>query len=262
MSRTRRPGPGQLGLFTPAPARPAGLPLCLYDSPARGLQARAAEFEAWKAQHGSSGSQLRAHAWTLGIGGGPGKSTARCQAATLSVDLRQPLRGEDHGLECRCTDADVYLYRGACRGCAWEGEPQPGLGSENLAAEDALDHAWPGWRDLPVIHRKPGSPKAAAGWLERVTAEYPAGWLEAGGPIRTWRTGLGTRHVPGYGPFGGYDAGVVFFEPPCPCQPNPHRVCAGHRDMIRAFEAQYPGGLWECDTCGATARLDRIERIR
>lgn len=199
----------ELDLFGP-PETPALLPLCLYRSAARGVAARAAEFEAWQVQHGSFGSLIRAHAWTSRAGAGPDTLTDRCQAAVLAVDLRQPVRGEDPGLECSCTEADVYLYRGACRraGCAWEGPPRDGLDAENPAAEDALDHAWPGWRDLPVLDRSPDDKKAAARWLERVTAAHPAGWLDAGGPIRTWRTGLGNRHVPGRAPGGGYDVGV------------------------------------------------------
>jgi len=181
-------------------------PLCLYHSPARGLAARAAGFEAWRKEHGSFGSLLRAHAWTLQIGGAPGTPADRCQAAVLSVDLRPDLRHPDEGPGCDCTAADAYLYRGACRGCDWEA-PVP-RDDENAAAEDALDHAHPGWRDLPVMPTMPGDPKKLARWTAEVSAVYPAGWLEAAGPVRTWRQGLGTRHVPGRSPWGGYDVGV------------------------------------------------------
>jgi hypothetical protein len=203
-ARTALQAAGQLELFDASPP-----PLCLHYSAARGLPARIAEFAAWQAEHGSFGSMLRAHAWTPSMGGAPDSPADRCQAAVMSVDLRRHPRDGDRGLKCRCTAADAYLYRGACRCCDWEGVPRPGLEAENLAAEDALDHAWPGWRDLPAVVQKPDNPKSAPRWLERVTAAYPAGWLEAGGPIRTWRQPLGTRHVPGYGPFGGYDAGVL-----------------------------------------------------
>jgi hypothetical protein len=202
-----------------APEVPS-LPLCLLGSQARGIAARTAEFEAWEKQHGSFGSLLRAHAWTLQIGGAPGTLTDRCQAAVLSVDLRQNLKHPVEGLECDCTGADEYLYRGACRCCDWEGPPRPGLAAENLATEDVLDHAWPGWRDLPVVARPPdgrgtestGNRKrdeARDRWIAHVSALYPAGWLEAGGPIRTLRKGpYGHRHVPGATPFGGHDIGV------------------------------------------------------
>jgi hypothetical protein len=47
--------------------------------------------------------------------------------------------------------------------------------------------------------------EAMARWAAEVDAIYPTGWLESGGPIRTSRTGCGTRHVPDHTGFGGYD---------------------------------------------------------
>jgi hypothetical protein len=185
----------------------ASLPLCLYRSPARGPAARAAEFGAWKQEHGSFGSRLRAHAWVPDGFGDDVTPSPRCQATTLSVNLRPD---DAYPLACRCTEAGALLYRGACRHCDWEGPEQR---RESPAAEDALDHAWPGWRVLPVLPPFPGTDKARPAWLEKATAAYPAGWLEAGGPVRTQRTGqYDTRHVPCRGPFGGYDAGVVVAE--------------------------------------------------
>jgi hypothetical protein len=100
-------------------------------------------------------------------------------------------------------------YRGACLGCGWAGGP---VDSENDAAEDAHDHAWPGWRNLPPVLGPPspdGSPKEydkrKARWLEKVAPVFPAGWLEGGGPIRTARKAPGNRHVPLRTPYGGYD---------------------------------------------------------
>jgi hypothetical protein len=66
-------------------------------------------------------------------------------------------------------------------------------------------HTWPGWQQLPVVRRVPEERKARARWIADVTAAYPPGWLEDGGPIRTARTGAGSRHVPTRTPFGGYD---------------------------------------------------------
>jgi Family of unknown function (DUF6349) len=176
-------------------------PLCLYHSPARGLPARAAEFEAWRKEHGSFGSRIRSHAW-IAVISDPASPAVRCQSAVLSCDIRDD--GDD--LSCDCTSIGLLLYRGACRGCTWEAlQPRE---DENAAAEDALDHAWSGWRDLPVMPGMPGDPKKLARWTADVSAAYPAGWLEAAGPVRTWRQGLGTRHVPGRSPWGGYDVGV------------------------------------------------------
>jgi hypothetical protein len=98
------------------------------------------------------------------------------------------------------------MYRGACRHCEWEGDPRR---SENSAAEDALGHSWPGWRDLPLVGHIPEERKARARWIETVNRAYPAGWLEGGRPIRALRTPPGTRHAASATPFGGYDVGVV-----------------------------------------------------
>ena len=179
-------------------------PLCLYGSSARGLAARASEFEAWCTEHGHFGSLLRAHAWHPHAYGALNTPTGRCQAAVLDVDLRPH---DSFPAECECTEAGALLYRGACRGCDWESSrPRD---DENVAAEDALDHAWSGWRILPVMPTMPGDPKKLARWTAELSAAYPDGWLEAAGPVRTWRQGLGTRHVPGRSPWGGYDVGVL-----------------------------------------------------
>lgn len=106
-----------------------------------------------------------------------------------------------------------HFYRGACFGCDWKGPERHG--SENVAVEDAHDHAWPGWRDLPAAPDKPsaaamGDKKALARWHKQIfviaLGGYPPGWVERGGaPIVTVRTPPGTRHVDGSSPWGGYD---------------------------------------------------------
>ena len=194
--------PGQLDLFAAIEEAKLGGPApTLYGSPTRGLTARADEFAGWRAAHGSFGSTGRSHAWTVCLTC-PDTPTERCQPTVLSADLRCDC---DRYEQCSCL-GDL-MYRGACRRCDWEGEPHD---RENAAAEDACDHAWPGWRELPVVSAVPEERKKRAAWVERVTELYPAGWLEDGGPIRTARSRGGTRHVPGRTPFGGYDlAGVA-----------------------------------------------------
>jgi len=104
-------------------------------------------------------------------------------------------------------------YRGACLGCGWV-SPRThwmGAGGENAAVEDAHDHTHPGWRDLPVVAAIPSidSParhkQAIVRWRAAWERVLPAGWLDQGGPIRTKRSPLATRHVPGRAPGGGYD---------------------------------------------------------
>jgi len=151
--------------------------------------------------YGNANSNRNSHAWRVNITC-PDTPTDRCQPTVLSADLR-----------CDCLDecfcVGDLLYRGACRSCGWEGEP---VDEENSAAEDACDHAWPGWRELPVVARVPDDGKRHDAWAKRVAATYPTGWLAGGGPIRTQRSGVGTRHVPGRTPFGGYDMAVAIAD--------------------------------------------------
>ena len=104
-------------------------------------------------------------------------------------------------------------YRGACLGCGWI-SPRTHLlqaGGENAAVEDAHDHTHPGWRDLPVVAALPsidsptGQGRMTGRWRATWEPLLPAGWLDSGGPIRTKRSPLATRHVPGRAPGGGYD---------------------------------------------------------
>ena len=199
--------PGQLDMLAEIEAedreamlrRPAR---CIYQSPARGLATRAAELEAWVAEYHNFNSLARSHAWRPQFGS-PESPAKRCQPTTLVADTRPP-----HGSpppDCAC-DTDALMYRGACRNPACNWESPAAVRDENLAAEDACGHAWPGWWDLPVMDSKPYGKEAD--WLKEAKRRYPAGWIEAGGPIRTTRTPGATRHH--YAPeWGGFDLGVI-----------------------------------------------------
>lgn len=206
---------------------------CLYDSPAQGFAVRVAEFALWCDAYGSFGSYRRSHAWrtrSVHFHGRP-DDVARYQLdrhepVPLGCDLRRdrhrdgtwepvPSCGHDADAEVHPDLFRGLKYRGACRktGCDWEG---PVRDSENTAVEDGLDHAWPVWRDLPTVPRAPdlgGNPnpygkarQTLDAWIAKVNAVYPAEWLESGGPIRTLRRPMETRHVECHTPFGGYDA--------------------------------------------------------
>jgi hypothetical protein len=96
-------------------------------------------------------------------------------------------------------------YRGACHECGWIGEV---VASENAAAEHANDHAHPGWRELPVLTGyRYDDLKLMARLARELAPAFPVGWAERCGPVITWRTPPGTRHVPGHGLFGGYCMG-------------------------------------------------------
>jgi Family of unknown function (DUF6349) len=68
------------------------------------------------------------------------------------------------------------------------------LERENDAVEAGMDHAWPGWRTLPVVAERPhhGKPEIRR-WLVTVTAAYPPRWVTAGGPVRNARPLYATR---------------------------------------------------------------------
>lgn len=118
------------------------------------------------------------------------------------------------------------VYRGACLGCGWVSDVDRwlGEGGENAAVEDALDHTHPGFRDLPCVPPSPEGAKAedrAAKMRDEWAPSHPDGWVASAGPTWTWRTGCGTRHVPGRGLYGGYDLGRPWTGEGQPPKPSP-----------------------------------------
>jgi hypothetical protein len=175
----------------------------MFGDDARGFFNRVASAAAWSAAYGHFDCLRRSRAWRAEIGGGRGdEPTEVCRPITLTADLRC----DHHREDCSCV-GDL-VYRGACLHCHWEGGTCDG---HNNAVEDAHDHTWPGWRDLPCVPRRPEPGTSAkqksrlARWAETVNEVYPDGWLKGGGPIRTARGQYGTRHVPDHTGFGGYD---------------------------------------------------------
>jgi hypothetical protein len=170
----------------------------IYGTSARGYFNRLAAAASWVGRHGNFDSNLRSHAWRAACGCPDSRYPAEdeCRPAVLTADLRCHLYAQD----CSCVGGPVY--RGAYLRCDWEGEVRAG---ENTATEDAHDHAWPGWRHLPIVPRCPENQKARPLWLAAVNDLYPTGWLETGGPIRTACQQYVTRHVPNHTGFGGYD---------------------------------------------------------
>jgi hypothetical protein len=125
--------------------------------------------------------------WDFGRGfQGEVALTERCIATLLSVDVYPPDWGPG------IAGCGGVLYRSACTGCPWEGEPTI---DEDLALAGACDHAWPGWRDLPIVDRRQSLKPEH--WLDQLEDDYEAvmpGWRESGAPIRTRRDGpVGTR---------------------------------------------------------------------
>jgi hypothetical protein len=188
----------------------------MFGDTARGFFARVEAMRVWDDTYGHFDCLRRSHGWrdeigNSGFGRGRIARTEVCRPTTLTADLRC----EHWDIDCCCV-SDL-VYRGACLHCAWEGEIRD---DHNSAVEDAHDHTWPGWRDLPIVDRRPepGTNKkqttAMHRWINAVDGVYPDGWLEAGGPIRTARGYYGTRHVTNHTGFGGYDlCGEIEPEP-------------------------------------------------
>jgi hypothetical protein len=159
---------------------------------------------------------------------------------------------------CYCLTA--VLARGICLGCGWSGPIRhPEAGGEHVAVEDAHDHAFPGWRDLPVVPKRPewGESKAARKamqtWAARLAQVYPVGWLERGGPIRTDRGpigSIGTRHVPEVAGYGGYDLSAT---------PSFEQLTAAQQEEVTIY-AQLLDEQWQVRTARAqAARVAEVE---
>lgn len=119
---------------------------------------------------------------------------------------------QEHGRgKCSCVGGLVDRMICACGWCS----AVTCDGNANVEAWHDLH--WPGWRDLPVVpealrprgggisdhngmDKKAG--KRALAW---VIEHYPLEWQKQGAPVITERSGIGTAHVPGYSPWGGYD---------------------------------------------------------
>lgn len=110
--------------------------------------------------------------------------------------------GDPLGPLCQCVGS--ITAQAICSRCSWHH-----IGTEAECVEAWHDHAFPGWRDLPTLPGKlrggmgPTSmtPKLEA-WLED---NYPPAFRVPGAPILTERPSYGSRHVPNYNPFGGFD---------------------------------------------------------
>lgn len=109
------------------------------------------------------------------------------------------------GRICQCVGTTVT--QAICAECSWHH-----IGTEREVIEAWHDHAFPGWRDLPVLPTKlrgtMGGTKMTPKLEEWLEANYPAEFRIPGAPILTTREKFGTRSVPGYSPFGGYDLSV------------------------------------------------------
>lgn len=184
----------QLDIFTVLEAneraeRTAHLPRAFTDSTKFTAAELADAYEAWADENGRFDCVRRSRMW----------HPAFCEP--FGVDqphsawvMQADLRCDHYGETCCCVTG--YLYRVYCPDCQWWTQPTEGEGG---AVRSYHDHCWPGWRELPVLTRPNLDRKP------KLPSDYPQEWQVPGAPIRTHRTGIGTRNVPGYSPFGGYD---------------------------------------------------------
>ncbi|MFC8449534.1 DUF6349 family protein [Kitasatospora sp. NPDC057223] len=141
-----------------------------------------------------------------GFNGGRPPTATKQHAATLI----ERIWGKPDPTNPDADPADlwVYLRRGACTACPWEG---PNRRDHNQAIEDALDHTHPAWRQLPTMPAGISGKRAAQLAAHR-NAVYPTGWFDSGGPLKVTTTTRRARHEPGRSPGGGYH--VKVYEPP------------------------------------------------
>jgi hypothetical protein len=184
------------------------VPRLFADRDCIGYAQRVWAWEQWVETYGHFDSIRISHAWIPSMITRPrDEPPDHCQAASLHASLYCGHHRWEDETPCQCVGGT--LHRGMCLYCDWEG---PDRVSERKAIEDAHDHAWPGWRDLPVVPRWPeeGSGKkkgmARAAWWAKVHELYPPGWVEQGGPILTRRqTGSTGAHQGWSHPHGGWD---------------------------------------------------------
>ncbi|MFZ2749523.1 MAG: DUF6349 family protein [Propioniciclava sp.] len=154
-----------------------------------------AAFEHWCFLNGHFGSIDRSHMWHRYSWGRDEVAFGEHSIAVFTASL-QVERGAE-GPTVRPTQA-------ICEPCQWHHI----CGGESEAVEAWHDHAVPGWRELPVmpfeirVRDEKGFTKLARKWIE---VHYPPHMQIPGAPIITERSPLGTRHVPGGSPCGGYD---------------------------------------------------------
>jgi len=113
----------------------------------------------------------------------------------------------EHPQDGPCCCVGGVIHRGVC-GCGWVSSINP---DEDPAVAEWHDHAWNGWRTLPVV---PSSvPKDAAKKVrEWMDESYPMGWVRPGVPVITIRSAGGTRSVAGRAPMGGFDLSSTLLE--------------------------------------------------
>lgn len=167
-----------------------------------------AGWDRWIAVHGHFNSINASHMWHRSYTHGH-RQLGDHTIDQFDIDLRCAAGAhQEHratlGLGKICTCVGDCLTQLICSTCSWHH-----IGTESECVEAWHDHAFPGWRTLPVLPAKlrgqMGTTKLTPKLEDWFETNYPAHMRVPGAPIITERGPYGTRHVPGYSPFGGYD---------------------------------------------------------
>jgi hypothetical protein len=159
------------------------------------VEQHVAALERWAEEHQRFGYLKRSRMWhpNTYAGGAPGDDHT-CHV--LVAECRTLREGEPRDLPAHVPEA--YMHQALCEPCRWHIiDP-----SERVVVEAWHDHAFPGWRDLPIVPHGLSEKKRDA-WITEQYGDRPEGH-----PIRTERpSAMACRHVAGRSPWGGFDLG-------------------------------------------------------
>ncbi|CUR58135.1 conserved hypothetical protein [metagenome] len=180
-----------------------------------------AAFEHWQFLHKLDYSRAQSHMWHRAITVPGGVDIGDHGFDFFTADLRcEPWKHDGPHGDCMCVGDLAYMA--TCEPHGWHVT----AGDENSAVEGWHDHAFPGWRDLPILPARlrdfetVGLSKAAMQWIEN---HYPESMQVVGAPVITERSSMGTRHVPGRSPWGGYDISHTAVDPSRTIEPRRRR---------------------------------------
>ena len=178
-----------------------------------------AAFDRWRAQYGHHGCIPFSHMWHPALCDPPllleehqlhlYNAATRCDLRTYGASPGRDEANHDHRANPLPSES---MAQANCPPCRWHHIDS----SSQKVIEAWHDHAFPGWRNLPVLPaklaRNRGEKKADAKVLDWAVTTYPADWQISGAPIITERDTYATRAVPGRSPFGGYDLPIPSAE--------------------------------------------------
>ena len=166
-----------------------------------------AAFDRFQFEYGTFGCIPASHMWNRAGGIRLPTATANghelhlfnangdCSGKWAPAHLHQHTPGELPG---------KYMTQAICPACSWHH-----IGGHEEAVEAWHDHAFPGWRELPVvplnIHSCGDDKRRIRRLHDWVAEHYPEQWQQPHCPTRSERASYATRAVAGGSPWKGYD---------------------------------------------------------